>query len=358
MRIVHIDVDDIDNPHGGGQGRRTARLNEIISRYHDVTILSSGYDGAREATKYGSRYLYTRTIPFPLSIASFVATLPLRLRAQRYDLVVEDFTFPISTTMTPLYAGAPVIGSAQFLFAREMWKKYHVPFHWVENAGLRTYRYLIAMTESQAKDMRARAPQADVVVIPEGIEQEAFGVRAPRENYVAFMGRMDLNQKGLDRLAEIAKRIAPIELRVAGDGRDRETFLERVNGCGNVRFVGKVSADARLAFLAGARATVMPSRYETFGMVAIESLAVGTPVVCADIPNLSDAAGELSVRVPEDDIQAYASALTQLAGRVPEDRWIEQARSYAQGFLWSELAKKQLALYERVIEENRRGRKA
>jgi glycogen synthase len=358
MRIVHIDVDDIDNPHGGGQGRRTARLNEVISRYHDVTILSAGYDGIRETTKYGSRYLYTPTIPFPFSVANFVATLPFRLRMERYDLVIEDFTFPISTAMTPLYAGKPVIGCAQFLFAKEMWQKYHVPFHWIESAGLRLYKNVIAMTPSQALEMQRRAPQARVTVIPEGIEAEAFAVRALREDYVAFMGRMDMNQKGLDRLAEIARRIAPVELRVAGDGRDREAFLERVRGLDNVRFVGKVTADARLAFLAAARATVMPSRYETFGMVAIESLAVGTPVVCADIPNLSDAAGPLSTSVPEDDIAAYADALTALSAEVPSDAWIEEARRYAHGFVWSELAKKQLELYERVIDQNARARKA
>lgn len=351
MRILHIDVDDIDNPHGGGQGRRTARINEVISRHHEVTILSSGFDHVAERTKYGCRYIYTRTIPFPLNVAYFVAAIPFHLRRLRYDLVIEDFTFPISTTMTPLYAGTPVIGCAQFLFAREMWRKYRIPFHWVESAGLRLYRHIIAMTESQARELRERAPRADVPVIPEGVEEDVFNIRAPRKEYVAFMGRMDIHQKGLDRLASIAERIAPIEIRVAGDGRDRDWFLQRTGHLDNVHYVGKVRDAERLAFLAGARATVMPSRYETFGMVAIESLAVGTPLVCADIPNLSDAAGPLSVQVRGDDIAAYVSALEKYAREVPSDTWIESARRYSVQFSWTELAKRQLAYYERVVND-------
>ena len=40
MKIVHFDIDDLDSPYGGGQGRRTARINEYISKLHDVIVLS------------------------------------------------------------------------------------------------------------------------------------------------------------------------------------------------------------------------------------------------------------------------------------------------------------------------------
>ena len=350
MKIVHFDIDDLDSPYGGGQGRRTARINEYISKLHDVIVLSGGHPGARRVRKYGCEYRYLPAFPFPLNTAAFFATAPFRLRALKYDLVVEDFTSPVSCAFTPFYARAPVLGSAQFFFAHRMAAKYHLPFGRVEDAGLKHYKYLIAMTPDQATDMRKRAPNATVAVIPEGVEESAFHVKREQGDYIAFMGRIDWHQKGLDYLVEIAKKIFPIEIRVAGDGRDVKRFSNLISALPNVKYVGKVSGDRRLHFLAGARATIMPSRYETFGMVAIESLAVGTPVVCSNIANLSFAAGNVSTLVAEGDIDGYASALERLAARGPDGIWREMARSHARTFLWEAIARKQLDFYNFVLE--------
>jgi glycosyltransferase involved in cell wall biosynthesis len=353
MQILHIDVDDIDNPKGGGQGRRTAKINEAIADRHQVTVLSCGYPGASNKVKFGCKYEYTPNMPFPLNVGGFITSIPFRMAAKRFDLVVEDFTSPISTSFTPLYTKKPVIGSAQFLFAGEMAKKYHLPFDLVERIGLKYYKYLIAMTDDEAAVLRAMAPQATVVTIPEGIEEEAVGVTAPRSDYIAFMGRLDSHQKGIDRVIEIAKLVDPLEIRVAGDGPDRQVVEEAASRIANLKFVGKQVGPDRLKFLAAARATLMPSRYETFGMVAIESLAVGTPVVCSNIPNLSYAAGPLSVKCPEDDLQAYATALKDSPEAV-EDAWIEAAKTYAAQFFWPKLAERQLAFYEEVLDRENR----
>jgi glycogen(starch) synthase len=105
--------------------------------------------------------------------------------------------------------------------------------------------------------------------------------------------------------------------------------------------------------LAGARVAVVPSRHETFGMVALEALAAATPVVAFDIPGLREVVPEGSGwRVPAFDVPALAEriraacadpALAQAAGLA--------GRHFAVGFDWDVLAGRQDEVYRSVLEE-------
>ena len=81
-----------------------------------------------------------------------------------------------------------------------------------------------------------------------------------------------------------------------------------------VTFLGRRSQEALPYYYASADVVVMPSLYESFGMVALEAMACGTPVVASDVGGLSYIVrnGETGYLVPEGDPRALADCLGQL----------------------------------------------
>ena len=106
---------------------------------------------------------------------------------------------------------------------------------------------------------------------------------APSGEYLAFLGRIS-PEKRVDRAIEIARR-AGMKLRIAAkvDAADERYFhaqIEPLLSQPHVQFVGEIGERDKCAFLGGARALLFPIDWpEPFGLVMIESMSCGTPVV-------------------------------------------------------------------------------
>ena len=105
-------------------------------------------------------------------------------------------------------------------------------------------------------------------------------------------------------------------------------------------------ADLR-ALTAGATALVLPSRYEGFGLPALEALACGVPVVASDIPVLREITGGLAKYVPVGDVEALAATLRITLEA--DDASREERRAWAATFTWQRCAAQTLAAYRRAI---------
>jgi glycosyltransferase involved in cell wall biosynthesis len=214
----------------------------------------------------------------------------------------------------------PVLGVVQWLFAVEKSKQYHLPFHVVERVGLASHRRLIAVSEDLAHELRIRNPTALVSVVGNGLPDWAFLPRSHARSNIVYLGRIEIAQKGLDILVTAYARIAstvPQDLVFGGDGPDRGKLEQMVADLGvtdRVHFVGWISSMERFDWLASADFVAMPSRNETFGLVAAEALAVQTPIVAFDIPSLRALVGnDVGIVVPAFDTDRYAQAMCELA---------------------------------------------
>ena len=119
-----------------------------------------------------------------------------------------------------------------------------------------------------------------VATIANGLDVDRFPMGSGAGDYLAFVGRM-APEKAPDLAVEVAN-LAGIELRMAGPVENRH--LEYFNGfmatATNAQHVGHLDRNEVAEFLGNARAMVMPLRWdEPFGLVVIESLATGTPVI-------------------------------------------------------------------------------
>lgn len=365
MRIVHFDVDDLHNPWGGGQARRTYEVSRRLATWFgwDVTVVTGHYPGAipREVDVPRGRLRYIRAGagPFPINFLSFVASMPLIVRIIDHDLVIEDFTSPVGPSALPRFATRPVVGSAQFLFASEMARKYRLPFNRIATALLPGYRSLITLTNHSKALLAPLAPLASVTHIPQGLNRGSFvdqDLIVGGGDCVLYMGRLDRDQKGIDILINawvVMPRDARPPLIIAGDGRDRLALTREVEmrGLGqSISFAGRVDGMSKASLLKQARIIVMPSRYETYGLVAIEAMAHGIPLVASNLPELREVADGGALLVPTADPHLLAKAVAHLWD-AKEYRVLlgRTGRSRVEGLTWDLAASMQAAVYVRAM---------
>jgi len=150
------------------------------------------------------------------------------------------------------------------------------------------YKHLNWISVSYAQRVGMPAGTNWVGNVYHGLAPDRFSfVESPRGDYIAYFGRI-IQPKGL-HLAIAAAQKAGLKLKIAGkhytgykDTYWREQIQPQLSDC--VEYVGFIKDDAQKQdFLGNAKALIVPSIYdEPFGMVAIEALACGTPVLCLD----------------------------------------------------------------------------
>jgi glycosyltransferase involved in cell wall biosynthesis len=357
-RILHLAFEDPLRPGAGGGSVRTLEIDRRLAPNFKVTVVCARYRGSRPRSQDGVLYVHVG-LPWgqKLSMLSYFLSLPWAVVRYPSELVIEDFAAPFSSVAVPWLTSRPVVGVVQWLFAKQKKAEYGLPFHLVEKVGLASHRHLIAVSEDLAAELRHRNPRAQVSVIENGLPEEAFLDRdLPRSN-ILYLGRLEESQKGIDLLMQAFACIAgrtDRTLTVAGSGPDeaRMRALADSLGVGNrVLFLGHVPPAERFDLLASAELVAMPSRYETFGMVAAEALAVGTPVVAFDIPCLrSILSPGCGILVPAFDTDAFAAALV----RVLDDdqlrsRLVRAGRAMVTRLSWDGAASVQENLYSRLL---------
>ena len=360
MKILHLAYEDHAQPGSGGGSLRTHEINRrLAAKGHDITVVAAGYPGAQDRTEDGVKYMHVGGGKTRARAFSYFARLPKIVRGSDADLIVEDFGAPISTIGTPRFTDTPVVAMVQWMFAKEMAAKFRLPFHLVENWGIKAHRRFIAVSADLADAIRARRLGAHVDVVGNGVDQAAFAAVGDPGRFshpgapLVFLGRLDNEQKGLDVLIEALAHIPGRRLLIAGDGPD-ETRLRRLADTlgvtARISWLGRVGGDAKYRLLATAALAVIPSRWETFGIVAIEALAAGTPVVGSDIDCLRDVIPDgAGWRVPPSNPTALAAAVNQaLDDPARLVRHSAAGRAFARRFNWDDLADQQDAVYEQV----------
>lgn len=364
LHLLHLAYEDYRRPGSGGGSLRTHEIDRRLARAHEVTVLVAKYPGSQDRIEDGVRYVH---IGLPLgyfpSLLAYFACLPLALRRYGADLVIEDFGAPFSSIAVPLLTKRPVVGMVQWMFAREKARQYHLPFHWVEKLGVRSHREMIAVSSALREDILRSNPRATVHVVHDGLEEAAWETDGTVRGHLLFLGRVEFAQKGIDRLIEAFSLVAPhtdSDLVIAGDGPDLERAMAMVGERGldgRVRFVGRVTGRAKFDLLASARLLLMPSRYETFGIVAAEALACRTPVVAFDLPCLREVVpAEAGVLVAQGDIAAFAAAvLDLLADGDRRCRMGEAGRAFSLRFNWTQMADHQEVILREAVRSHPRG---
>jgi glycosyltransferase involved in cell wall biosynthesis len=202
---------------------------------------------------------------------------------------------------------------------------------------------LVAVSEYHA---RAYAGRPNVELIPHGIETAAFPFGESGGDYLLFLGRM-IENKGPAKAIRIARE-ADIPLVLAGPAEDGfdDVVAPEIDGT-LIRYVGRVNAAQRNRLLAGAAALLYPLLYpEPFGLVPVEAMACGTPVIATDIGAVPE--------LVEPGVTGYLAASWEgLAELVPLALELDRRRireRAVERFDYKRMVDAHEALYQRLAE--------
>lgn len=230
---------------------------------------------------------------------------------------------------------------------------------------------VLAVSRALADHMAPYVRPTEVTVVPNIIDPDVFTLpRRPRRSPpFTFLTVAALRpKKGIDVLLRAFRRAFPsdpaVRLRVAGGGELAEDLHELASELGlseRVAFAGQLSRDEVREALWTANAAVVPSRVETFGMVVIEAMATGLPVVATRSGGPEEIVTTDTGRLVEpDDVNGLAEALRWIRNREPELRERqEEIRAYAvRSFGRESVTRRLLEIYDSVPLRDDVGREA
>jgi glycosyltransferase involved in cell wall biosynthesis len=222
------------------------------------------------------------------------------------------------------------------------------------------------------------APDGKIDVIPNGVDPRPFDaldhgdlmswrdqLARRDEKIVFYVGRL-VWEKGLQVLVDAAPQIVSVypnvKFVVAGGGDFRFDLAERArrNGVGDwFIFPGRISDEDRERLYKTADVAVVPSLYEPFGIVALEAMAAGCPVVASEVGGLSEVITlhETGILVHPNDPGSLAWGVLQtlIHPQWAAARAANANRMVREFYNWDRIAKMTNAVYERIVHEAKAG---
>ncbi len=343
MRILHFIYDYIENPWvGGGGAVRAFELNRrLVKKGHRITMVCGKFPGASDGFLEGIELKFLG-IPagYKVSVLSYApsAFLYLLRHYRDYDIIIEDFA-PWNPIFSFLFQKRRrVILQTFHKEGKEILSKYGalgIPFYLIERFYPKLFERSISISEESAKKFGIESE-----IIPCGITQ-VHGYRGLGD-YILFLGRINIHNKGLDTLLEALKG-SSLKLKIAGRGRDTNELMKLIREKGlkeNVEYLGFVDEEKKRELIKGCRFLVLPSRYEGQGIVILEAASFGKPVLVSDLPELRYAVNEgFGVSFRRNDPEDLRKKLESM-WRNTEDlkRMSVKALEYANKLTWGKLA--------------------
>ena len=373
MKIAHVTA--TFPPYWAGTGNvayHNARL--MHERGHDVTVFTASSGECNPDFPFS-----VERLPTPFRIGNAALTPGLLGRLRGFDVVHLHY---------PNIFGAELTTAASRLFRMPLIVTYHndLVAGGLKGALFRGYTALnqrlvlrgvtrlIATSRDYAENsyLARTAWGTRIHVVPNGVDEDVFSPSVGQTSqaledlgvarsglFALFVGALDRAHyfKGVDVLLRATARVADLVTIIVGDGDLRgeyESLAARV-APGRVRFAGKVDLPTLVDLYRAAHVTVLPSvtRGEAFGMVLIESMACGTPVIATDLPGVRTVVddGVDGIVLAPGDAKALAAALSRLVTDREEARAMGRAgrEKILREYRWELIGDRLEALYREVL---------
>ena len=339
MRIAQVAPlsESVPPKQYGGTERIVSYLTEeLVHQGHDVTLFASGDSVTRARLVAPCRRSLRRSDGCIDRMAHHVLMLEqVSQRAHEFDVVhyhIDYLHFPLSRRaliphVTTLHGRLDI---PDLVPLYEQFRDMPV----------------LSISNAQRKPLPWVNWQATIY---HGLPEDLFRFRPKPGSYLAFLGRIS-PEKRVDRAIEIAKR-AGIPLKVAAkvDPVDKDYFeraVEPLLRSAVVEYVGEISDEEKDQFLGNAYALLFPIDWpEPFGLVMIEAMACGTPVIAYD----GGAVSEVIEEGRTGFIVKEVEGATEAVRRVPELSRVRCREVFEKRFTAARMASNYLQVYERVI---------
>jgi len=358
MRVGLVSPYPWDIP-GGVVSHIRDLAERLIEMGHEVSVLSPVDDDDSELPDYVVAAGHPVAIPYNGSVARLLAGPVSAGRTRRwlrqggFDVLhCHEPVAPSISLLACYWSTGPVVATFHTNNPRSRWLSAIEP---IVVPALEKVRARIAVSED-ARRTNVEHLGGDAVVIPNGVSVARFAAGAAASadrvgRTLLFLGRIDESRKGLDVLFE-ALALLPehVRLLVAGPGEAEPppALAHRV------RMLGLVSEQEKVRLLCSADIYVAPNTgQESFGIVLLEAMAAGTPVVASDLDAFRSVLddGRAGEQFAAGDPAALASTIAALLTDAPRRAALAEAghRRAAQ-FDWATIAARVVEVYDTVLE--------
>ena len=328
----------------GGTERVVSYVTEaLVELGHEVTLFASG-DSKTKAT-----------------------LVPVWPRALRLDPAIRDRIAPHMLLMEMVRRQAEEFDVLHFhmdYYSFSLFGRQETPFITTLHGRLDlpeqqpvfdTFGAAAVVSISDAQ--RQPLPQAKwLTTVYHGLPEMLYTPQAVEQKYLAFLGRIS-PEKRVDTAIRIAGRCGmPIRIAAKVDAADREYFETQIKPLFDlpyVDYIGEIADDQKAEFLSGAHALLFPIDWpEPFGLVMIEAMACGTPVIAFNRGSVPEVIDEgVTGFVVEDEIGAVAAV-----GRLHLTPRSGVRRRFEERFTSHRMARQYVDAYNAVMRAQRRAR--
>jgi glycosyltransferase involved in cell wall biosynthesis len=287
--------------YGGIEWVVSLLADGLVDAGHDVTLFASG--DSRTNAKLASVYDTAPSAEIGKSFVEVRHALSCFERADEFDIINDHSGAPAAalagavSTPTVHTVHGPLLGEPGELYEQ------------IARVSPRTRLISISLNQ------RVPRPHLPWLAnVPNALDFSVYPVVPRRGDYVVFLGRM-VPEKGAHRAVAVAKT-AGLPLKLAGKAREpleRQYFHEFVEPHlqpGRIEYLGEVTHGEKVELLQDARATLFPIDWEEpFGLVMIESMACGTPVIATRRGSVPEVIEHGRTGVIVDDYTAMSAAI-------------------------------------------------
>ncbi len=300
-----------------------------------------------------------------IDLPAVVIELRQYVRERNIDTVLS-FLIHANTVAAVASRGMPGVRWLQSIQTTQPTPRWH---WWLQRIVQLAAEKVVVPSESVAAVARdwADVPAEKIVVIPNAVDLSDRGTggspvvadhgRPARATKVGFIGRLDPIKRVPDLVAAVEQLLHAVTLDIYGEGPARraiETTIERFSMTDRTTMHGAIASPAEA--LKQIDCLVLPSAAEGFGLVLIEAMAAGVPVVATNVAGIRDVVRDeqTGLLVPAADVASLSAAIDRLLTDQPlRDRLIVAARrDVLARFTWDRV----LPMYESLLQVGDHGR--
>ena len=355
MRILHLAK--YYWPRSGGMERVVQTLAEGAANLgHHVEVVAVESIG-RKGEPLRQRSLVTRAFSFAALGSQEIAPGYIAAAWKRADIIHVHHPHPLADLACLLRAGnTPVVVTQHADALRSLYRP-------MTRLVIKRARAVVVPSRAHlALSRELRGFESKVEVIPFGIDQTRWQSVPPpppgAPPRAIFIGRL-VAYKGLDILLRALEQIPDLRLDIVGSGPEGprlRTLAQALAITDRVRWYGEYPDDDLPRRMADADFLVLPSVTveEMFGLVVLEAMAAGRPVITTAVPSAVrevNVPGVTGLEVPLRDVNALARALETLSRDPGRRAFMGEAgrKRVAERFTQSAMAAKHLELYQRIL---------
>ncbi len=370
-------VSPYDFAYPGGVASHISSLESRFTRMgHEVKVIAPA---SRPIPDFGDRFIAIGK-PYPIPSSDSIIRIPISLRLassiketlerEKFDILhLHEPFMPMLCSAVLRFSNTVNVGTFHACQGKPGYNVGRPISTWMIRRRVHKLNGRIAVSKP-ARDFHARHVPGHYEIIPNGIDLERFTMDvSPFEEYrdgklnILFVGRLEF-RKGVNYLLKAYLRIKSefpdSRVLIVGPGtrlRKRyERWVEK-NRLEDIIFTGYVSSDDLLRYYQTADIFCAPATSrESFGIVLLEAMAMGKPIVATNIEGYASVAtdGEDSLLVPPQDDREMAWALgTLLSDENLRGEMGARGRQKAERYSWEHVAQRVLDYYGRVLDGSR-----